>query len=178
MLEKKNYEINKTIHIPEGTVNGQGVGPVSEMRYGYFPMSFNGCEMIAIYNLLFLEKLEKPDLAKICLEMYPKSSVLWGLFGSNPYRLHHYFDKRNIPILRFFLRDRFFQKLDEKRYGVISFWNAKHPFKGIHTVCVERTEDGYRVYNRSNRREEPADYKSVDEVVDKCRFICGYCLEK
>lgn len=178
MLEKRNYEINKTISIPDGTVNGQGVGPVSTMRYGFFPMSFNGCEMIAIYNLLYLEKIGKPNLADICLEMYPRSSVLWGLFGSNPYLLHRYFDKRKMPILRYLRRDRFFDKLQDSKYGVISFWNAKHPFKGIHTVTVERIENGYRIYNRSNRKEVPCDYATVDEVVDKCRFICGYCLKK
>lgn len=178
MLEKMNYQVNRTIRLGEGTVNGQGVGPVSRMRYGLFPMSFNGCEMIALYNLLLLEEIGEPNLADIALEMYPRSSVLMGLFGSNPYALRPYFKRRNIKCLRIIPRDKFFKKLDDAKYGVISFWNAKHPFKGIHTVCVEKIENGYRIYNRSNRKDVPVDYSTVDEVVDKSRFICGYCLEK
>lgn len=178
MLELKNFEINKNIQLGEGTINGQGCGPVSRMRYGLCPMSFNGCEMIALYNMLLLKGMDNPGLAAIAKEMYPGSHVLMGIFGSNPYGIHTYFEKRGILIYRFDTRDRFFEALENGKVGVISFWNADTPFKGIHTVCVERIQDGYRIYNRSNKKEVPVDYKTVDEVVSKQRYICGYCLEK
>ena len=52
MLEKKNYEVNKNISLPDSFINGQALGAVSRMRYGLFPMSYNGCEIIAAYNFL------------------------------------------------------------------------------------------------------------------------------
>ncbi|MBQ4245158.1 MAG: hypothetical protein II702_09610 [Clostridia bacterium] len=177
MLEKRNFKVNKTIDLGRGTVNGQGCGPVSKMRYGLFPMSYNGCEMIAIYNFLLLEGMENPGLAEIAREMYPKSGVLLGVFGSNPYLLHKYFDKRHIFIDRFFNLDKFFDHLRYSKYGIISFWNAHHPFKGLHTVCVEKTDEGIIVYNRSNKKEEPVLYKDYHEFVDKARFMCGYLLK-
>ena len=174
MIEKNNYEINKFIKLGSGTVNGQGVGPVSQMRYGLFPMSYNGCEMIAIYNFLLLEKMENPGLAEIAHEMYPKSGVLLGVFGSNPYRLHKYFDERDIKVKRYYSLKNFFKQLESSKFGIISFWNAHHPFHGLHTVCVESTENGIRVYNRSNKKAVPVDYKKYNEFVDQARFICGY----
>ena len=118
MIEKNNYEINKFIKLGKGTINGQGVGPVSQMRYGLFPMSYNGCEMIAIYNFLLLEKMENPGLAEIAREMYPESGVLLGVFGSNPYRLHKYFDLRNISIKRYFSIKKFFNQLKSSKFGI------------------------------------------------------------
>lgn len=178
MLEKRNYEVNKSIDLGDGIINGQGCGQVSKMRYGLFPMSYNGCEMIAIYNLMLLEGFGQQNLAEICLEMYPKSGVLWGVFGSDTFKLHKYFDKRGIETLRFLKRDSFFEQLAESRYGIITFWNALNPFKGIHTVCVENFGEGIRVYNRYNSKDFPYEYKTVDEVVDKVRFICGYTVKK
>ena len=140
MIEKSNYEINKYIKLGKGTVNGQGVGPVSQMRYGLFPMSYNGCEMIAIYNFLYLEKIDNPNLAKIAFEMYPK-------------------------------------QLESSKYGIVSFWNAHHPFHGLHTVCVESIKNGIRVYNRSNKKDVPVDYNDYSEFVDRARFICGYLFK-
>ena len=177
MLEKKNYEVNKNIYPGPGVINGQGCGEVSKMRYGLFPMSYNGCEMIAIYNLMFLEGFGEQNLAEICLEMYPKSGVLWGIFGSDTFRLHKYFDVRGIETERFLKRDKFFDRLLTSKYGMITFWNAKNPFKGIHTVCVEKTDSGIKVYNRYNSKDYPYEYKTVAEVVDKSRFICGYTIK-
>ncbi|MBR4765509.1 MAG: hypothetical protein IK085_01960 [Clostridia bacterium] len=174
MIEKSNYEINKFIKLGDGTINGQGIGPVSQMRYGLFPMSYNGCEMIAIYNFLLLEKMENPGLAEIAHEMYPKSGVLLGVFGSNPYQLHKYFDIRNIKVKRFYSLKSFFKQLEFSKFGIISFWNAHHPFHGLHTVCVESIKNGIRVYNRSNKKAVPVDYKNYNEFVDQVRFICGY----
>ena len=177
MIEKSNYEIKKYIKLGKGTVNGQGVGPVSQMRYGLFPMSYNGCEMIAIYNFLYLEKIDNPDLAKIAFEMYPKSGVLMGVFGSNPYLLHKYFDNRNIKIKRYYNIKSFFKQLESSKYGIVSFWNAYHPFHGLHTVCVESIKNGIRVYNRSNKKDVPVDYNDYSEFVDRARFICGYLFK-
>ena len=176
MLERKNYFHNKQIDLEGKLVNGQGRGRVSTMRYGLFPMSYNGCEMIALYNMLLLKGYKDANLPEICLEMYPKAWALWGIFGSNVYVLDHYFKPRGIPCTKTLSRDKFFETLKKDRVGVISFWNAHHPFDGIHTVCVEYTGDGYRVYNRYNSKRYPYEYKTVDEVVDKPRFMCGYTI--
>ena len=59
MLEKLNRKKNLLTETGSEIINGQGLGYVADMRYGLFPMSYNGCEMIAIYNLLILEGRQK-----------------------------------------------------------------------------------------------------------------------
>lgn len=178
MLEKINRKKNIKIESANGLINGQGLGYVSEMRYGLFPMSYNGCEMIAIYNLLFLEGRCGCTLSDICYQMYKPSCVLCGLFGSDVYVLDRFFNRHGMPVLKTTCRERFFEMLEHSRYGIISFWNDNNPLKGVHTVAIERTENGYRIYNRSNRRDTPAEYNTIDEVVSHRRFMVGYCLYK
>ena len=50
MLEKPNYKFNKNMPMPDRFINGQALGMVSRLRYGLFPMSYNGCEILAVYN--------------------------------------------------------------------------------------------------------------------------------
>jgi len=176
MLGKLNYKVNRTIDLGEGPVNGQGCGQVSQMRLGFFPMAYNGCELIAIYNLLLLNGRKGHRLCDIAHEMYAPAWALCGVFGSNVYVLDLYFRRHGIPCEKTLSRDEFIKRLDEKGCGIVSMWNAHHPFKGIHTVCVEKTDAGIRVYNRYNGTDHPVEYSSLDEVVDKPRFMCGYTL--
>ena len=84
MLQKNNYRHNLMIPLPDDEViNGQGCGQVANMKYGFFHMSYNGCEMIALHNSMVLRG-EKSTLREVCREMYPKSQMLSGLLGSNP----------------------------------------------------------------------------------------------
>lgn len=178
MLEKRNYAVNSKIELSDGLINGQGVGQISKCRYGLFSASYNACEMIAIYNLLLLNGYEGHRFPEICLEMYPKTWALWGILGSNVNHLFLYFKNHGIEHKTYWKRDKFFNALNDTHYGMISFWNRNNPFKGIHTVCVEKTSTGYRVYNRYNNKDYPYDYKDINEVVSKSRYIVGYTIKK
>lgn len=178
MLEKINYSHNKSIDIKEGFVNGQGKGPAAALRYGFFPMSYNGCEIIAAYNFLKLENRNSFSLAELARDMYKDVWAFCGLLGSNVYRAARFFKKHGIPIERTLSYDAFFNALDSSKHGILSFWNACTPFKGVHTVCIERIDGGYRIYNRANSKTEPCDYKTREEVVEKCRFMCGYFIPR
>ena len=176
MLEKLNYRTNSRLDFNGRLINGQGLGQISRCRYGLFHASYNACEMIAIYNALIRKGYQGHKFADICREMYPRTWALWGLFGSNVYTTFLYFRRHGIPYQVFYKRDDFFRELPEHRVGIISFWNGKNPFDGIHTVCVEKTYTGYLVYNRYNNRDYPYQYLTPDEVVDKCRFMTGTVL--
>ena len=66
-------------------INGQALGHVSDMRYGLCPMSFNGCEVISVYNTLAY--LGKPlPLPEISLYM-ERSRSLMGIFGCFPFSM-------------------------------------------------------------------------------------------
>ena len=178
MLEKINYNKNSKTERFGEIINGQGLGYVAQMRYGLFPMSYNGCEMIAIYNLLLLEGRKNNTLTGICREMYKTACVFSGLLGSNVYVLDKYFSRHGMPVLKTLSRDSFFETLSHCKYGILSFWNSNSPFDGVHTVCIEKKESSWVIYNRSNRRATPAEYFSIDEIVSKHRFMAGYCLDQ
>lgn len=177
MLQKFNYRHNCTVPLPHSTViNGQGCGKVAKMKYGLCNMSFNGCEMIALHNSMVLMG-KNSDLKEICKEMYPKSQMLSGIFGSNPCLLGSFYKKRNFLFRKTYRYTEFFDSLESTTVAVLSFWNKKKPFNGLHTVTVQAIDGKIRVYNRYNNRDYPYDYISRTELLPKkSDFICGYLI--
>ena len=177
MLQKFNYRHNCTVPLPDSTViNGQGCGEVAKMKYGLCNMSFNGCEMIALHNSMVLMG-KNSDLKEICKEMYPKSQMLSGIFGSNPCLLGSFYKKRSFLFRKTYRYTEFFDSLESTTVAVLSFWNKKKPFNGLHTVTVQTIDGKIRVYNRYNNRDYPYDYISRAELLPKkSDFICGYLI--
>ena len=177
MLQKFNYRHNLTVPLKAGTViNGQGCGEVAKMKYGLCNMSYNGCEMIALHNSMVLLG-KNSDLKEICKEMYPKSQMLSGIFGSNPCLLGSFFKRRNILFRKTYNYTEFFDSLESTSVAVLSFWNKKKPFNGLHTVTVQIIDGKIRIYNRYNNRDYPYDYESRTELLPKkSDFICGYLI--
>ena len=66
-------------------INGQAVGRVADLRYGLCRMSFNGCEVIAVYNALVYtgKTAVLTDVARH-MERY---RMLMGIFGCDPYKI-------------------------------------------------------------------------------------------
>ena len=177
MLQNFNYRHNLTVPLKAGTViNGQGCGEVAKMKYGLCNMSYNGCEMIALHNSMVLLG-KNSDLKEICKEMYPKSQMLSGIFGSNPCLLGSFFKRRNILFRKTYNYTEFFDSLESTSVAVLSFWNKKKPFNGLHTVTVQKINGKIRIYNRYNNRDYPYDYESRTELLPKkSDFICGYLI--
>ena len=149
---------------------------MSNLRYGFFSMAWNGCEMIALYNAMVA--LGRPaDLAEISREMYPKSSVAWGFFGSNPLLLDRYFKAHDVPFQKTYRFDAFFDALPDHACGVLSFWNARRVFGSLHTVMVKREGDRIIEYNKSNGRAYPVPHDTRFLVTCKKLFIVGYLLD-
>ncbi len=173
MIEKFNYKKNVNINPGSGLLNGQGRGTLATCRYGFFPMSYNGCEIIAIYNMRYL--LGIPDeLCNIAREVYPYGHAFCGVFGTWPFAIGKYFKDNKIPMIYNKEYAKFRKSFANHKFAVITFWNARHPFKGIHTVAIENVEDGVRIYNKTNGTTEPVTVKSIDDYMDEHRFICGY----
>ncbi len=173
MLEKSNYKKNKEIDLGEKMLNGQGVGKLATCRYGFFPMSYNGCEIIAACNLRRLLGIPVP-LSEVAKEIYPYGNSFSGLFGTWPSALRRYFRENNIAVKELTKFEEFKVEFSKGQYAVISFWNAHHVFKGLHTVCIENVPEGVKVYNRSNQTEIPVIYSKLDDYMDSGRFIRGY----
>ena len=175
MLERINYRHNMKIALPDDYINGQAKGPVSKMKYGFYNMGWNGCEMIAIYNAM-RDVGKFNSLQNICLEMYPKSSVMCGFFGSNPYLLDRYFKNHNVAYEKTYDYNKFFNELSSYKCGVCSFWNHRLIFSSLHTVMVKVVDGKLTVFNKSNGRTEPVPLDNRGALTVKKLFIVGYLI--
>ncbi len=61
--------------------------------------------------------------------------------------------------------EAFFDSLDDAGVAVLSFWCPHKPFKGLHTVAVQKVGCKIKVYNRYNNRDYPYIYPSRAELL-------------
>ena len=76
----KNYEDNKHIMLEPDVIIGQSNPPCDLFRYGKFPISFNGDEAIALYNLGILSKSPK-RLRIFCMSL---KKTIWLFSAALP----------------------------------------------------------------------------------------------
>ncbi len=181
MLGKRNYLQNCKLdaRLPQGMLNGQGMGTLALFRYGLFSFGWCGCEIIATYNLLQMAGKPEP-LSKIAREIYRYGHVLLGFFGTNVYVLKHYLKKHRIPARTVYRKQTFLQ--DPGTYGIVSFWTKPKRVltSSVHTVAYRTHEDGgVTVFNRFNKHDYAHEYASMDEAFGKFPFIvASVCTEK
>lgn len=149
-------------------INGQGIGEAAELRYGLFPMSFNGCEVIAVCNAL--EYLGIPqDICKV-RDFMKRYLVFFGLFGCNIYCLGR--------ALAHFGAEYEKSKSADGTAFIISAWTGK-PFRSsVHTVFCVRCADGIKVYNRYNNSPSELKYKSAEDIFGGRKPLVIYKLRE
>ncbi|MBO7473333.1 MAG: hypothetical protein J6U00_04905 [Ruminococcus sp.] len=146
-------------------INGQGLGFVSRLRYGICPMSFNGCEVIAVHNALVY--LGKPQMIGDVAFYMERFRVLMGFFGCNAYSLGR--------ALKHFGADcQRVKSTDGAKAFIITFWTKRPLFSMIHTVLCVREAGMIKVYNRYNNVGTVELCNSVEEVAGKYRPIAIY----
>lgn len=173
ILRELNYKNNKMFEkaLPEGMLNGQGMGALKRFRYGLFSFGWCGCEIIGTYNLL--KMYGKPaQLSEICREIYPYGHLLCGFFGTNVYTLKHYFKKHNIPVKTVYTKEDFLKLAPRGKYGVVSFWTKKVMASSIHTVAYKVGENGeITVFNRYNNKDVEYNFADIEEAFGEYAFI-------
>lgn len=153
--------------IPPGIIVSQGEERFHHIKYGLFPMSFNGCEIISVYNSFVLLGKKPPELDEL-IRIFKRAHLclLLGWWGSNVYKTHKAIRASGLECEKV-------RPEDIKNDGiyVVSFWNRKPPLNGIHTVALEIKAGKTTVYNLYSNR--PISNKTVAEFAGK-RFIRGY----
>ncbi len=167
-LKKRNY-LRNTERCEQPCIgkmiNGQALGAVSKLRYGLCPMSFNGCEVIAVHNALIHAGNPRP-LAEIALYM-ERYKLFFGIFGCNPYRIgraleHFGTDCRRTP------------NADSAQAFIITFWTGRPFLSSIHTVFCVRESNCVRVYNQYNTSADSTVYPTVSDIAGTRRPIVVY----
>ncbi|MBQ8961405.1 MAG: hypothetical protein IJ071_09405 [Ruminococcus sp.] len=155
--------------LPHRMINGQAMGRVSEMRYGLCHMSFNGCEVISVYNALLWQG--RPQELWEIAGTLERSKVLLGIFGCSPYKLGRALGKYGAAF------ERIRRITPQHDAFIVSFWTGRRFLSSIHTVFCVRKATGILVYNRYNNCPNVQLCKTLEEVIGRKRPIAAYWIK-
>lgn len=175
IIGKRNYSFNLELEKKLGNeemINGQGIGIVSQMKYGLCRVSHCGCGCIAVYNALRWQGKKLP-LSRVISDL-EKHRIFFGILGCNPFALGKALSRYGAAFVRI-------GRIDDLRSAeafIISFCIRKGLFSPVHTVFCERCGQGIRVYNRYNSSEKAELYGSAEELIKERRPVTAYILKK
>lgn len=133
----------------DGFLLNQRAAPVTGLRYGFFRSGYNGCGWIAAYNACRI--LDDPVTpAEIISDFERYGAILFGLFGTSPTALTHFFRKRGCRVISTGKRARFDALAQDADVSILWYWHRR----GAHFIALQPTERGYlgyNVYSNANR---------------------------
>lgn len=141
-----NYRHNSTIEVG-GVINGQGLDPVRQMKYGHTSVEKSGCGLIAVYNALVL--LGNPQsLADIILWGDYCAAVFCGFGGTNPWAAGRLLRRMGYTVKSVSHRSQYDSEAKRADVCLFTFWNnIPNLTRGMHSVCARYEADAVRVYN-------------------------------
>ena len=169
---KKN---NKAIKGFSDYIKDQSSNLCNKLRYGDYSLSYNGCELIAIYNALRYIKKEQP-LPKIILEAelnYLQLAFSSGFWGTDPLKIKHYLNAHNIKysMMTTYNKSDFVTKVESSRITIVSTWNGVPYLSSLHTYCIR--------YDLKNKKYYSFNVKnfSISNINTKYKFIVAYFIK-
>ncbi len=188
---RANYEKNTRVFSAHKgkLLHGQGTEPLCSMVYGKMPFSWNGCELIAVANVMeMLTGVQ--DLPRVVYEfelnnmhyVFPS-----GYWGTAPKKLYRYFDSHGIAYNSYRKAEDFEAAAENSSCGIVSFWNNKRSQArlwgldffsgGLHTVAYRRSGGKYYVCNLYSKDTSPGIYSDISQIYLEKRFIIGYTFK-
>ena len=150
----------------KGLIEDQG--NYGDMNYGVLPLSQNGCELIAIYNALYiLTKKEDIDFPLI-IDMHEKDGILLnGLFGTSMRAIQEYFVKNGFKTHSSSKNEDYEKIANESDVLILTMYNNRYDITAeIHTIAITKANGKYYVHNNSCNPPSIG-YNSITEVLNK-----------
>lgn len=166
---RANYEHNLSCKLKDRMINGQGLGDVAKLKYGLCSMSFNGCEVISVYNAL--RYVGKPQPLQEIAYFLEKYRMLMGVFGCNMFRLGKALEKYGVKYKRI-------SEIGDAPAFIISFWTGKPFMSAAHTVFCVQEKDRICVYNRYNNCASVRYGKAEKGIFGKYKPLVIYSIIK
>ncbi|MBE6861841.1 MAG: hypothetical protein E7497_02940 [Ruminococcus sp.] len=169
-IAKRNLHHNRRLEnrLEKGRpLNGQGLGAVSEFRYGAGYMKSNGCGCIAVYNSLI--HLNKPQPLCEIVYFMERYRILFGILGCNPYLLGKALSRYGAAFERT-------EGIETEGAYIISFWTGKPFLSSAHTIFCRVCDSETIAYNRYNNRNSEVHYGSMTELLENKKLITAYRL--
>lgn len=172
---KRRYEKNLRIHIPSDSINGQMNCCASKCRLGLFPMSYNGCGAISVYNALFYMG-QSPVLADIALGIEIYALRFFGLLGTDPKKIEKMFMECRIAAIKANDYDDFIKVMSAVKAGIVCYWVGKPKRSSLHFAAIINNGGRYFVCNRYSNREKPSEIRSVDKLCSREQYVAGFFM--
>ena len=166
---KANYDHNLGCKLTDRMINGQGMGDVSKLKYGLCRMSFNGCEVISVYNAL--RYVGKPQPLREVAFFLEKYRMLLGFFGCNMFRLGKALEQFGAAYERI-------SEIGDTPAFIISYWTGRPFLSSIHTVFCTQEPDRVKVYNMYNNCDTDRYVKTPEELFGKHKPLVIYAIKK
>lgn len=146
---RRNLAFNRQFDV-NGPVNGQGLSPVKDMRYGISDIARAGCGVIAVYNALLL--LGNPHCFHDVIAWGDqKAAAAFGLLGTLPWKATRLFRQLGYTVTAATDEALFDSGAQHADVCLFTYWNQKGCIRqGMHTVCLQYRSGTIDVYNLFN----------------------------
>ena len=178
----KNYDINRTVWDESGLQgqlieSGQDTAPQNELCLGNYHFGYNGCEVIAGYNMLTLCGIDA-DMPKLITEFEHNILVAQdGSLGSDPRKMDMLLDRYGIGYTKLSTLYECDKALESGSDIIFAFYTGTPYFSEIHTICITGGEDKY-VLNRYNTIDGRSQIESISDIADdEKQMITGYAVK-
>lgn len=182
-VRKENRSVNDQVLNSESSPYKQGyIENQSEwknIRFGRSTMAFSGCEIMAVYNVLYaLDKGRGTKLIGELIEEFEKSgAALKGVIGSSPKSIRRHLLKRGIDCSIVWKEE----DIDpDCKLAIATVYNDKKSlYSQIHTITFTKDENGFRAHNaRSRQKYYPTLREAINGVGSDPKMICAIQIDK
>lgn len=163
---EKNSAARARSALPAGELNGQRLAPLAALPYGAWRMGENGCEVIAVYNVLLTLGRPAP-LAELADALERRGLLLNGYGGTHLAAVAAELRRRGLRVRAYSGAAAGNTPPEGYRCAVLSYWTGKTlrrsdgSWNTLHTVAVRPTREGVEILNAWGDRNTPARADSI-----------------
>lgn len=179
-IAESNYNHNCSLVEPNKYINGQDY--YSDWKFGTSTLDYNGCGVIAAYNVMRGIKKSKKLVEVIFDFDYNSGTIVSGVFGADPSHYSTYFDKNGIKYTRYSsystLQDGI-NRMNSNQMVLVCAWIGNTIFDGAHYVAASYNPNSkyhLTVYNKSGKNTSGSLYKVFDRNVIGGDFIAAFIV--
>ena len=182
-VRKENRSVNDRVLNSDSSPYKQGYienqSEWKDIRFGRSTMAFSGCEIMAVYNVLYaLDKGRGTKLIGELIEEFEKSgAALKGVIGSSPKSIRRHLLKRGIDCSIVWKEE----DIDpDCKLAIATVYNDKKSlYSQIHTITFTKDENGFRAHNaRSRQKYYPTLREAINGVGSDPKMICAIQIDK
>ena len=182
-VRKENRLVNDQVLNSDSSPYKQGyIENQSEwknVKFGRSTMAFSGCEIMAVYNVLYaLDRGKGTKLIGELIEEFEKSgAALKGMIGSSPKSIRRHLLKHGIKSSIVWKEE----DIDpDCTLAVATVYNDKKTlYSQIHTIAFTKDENGFRAHNaRSRQKYYPTLREAINGVGSDPKMICAIQIDK